>query len=426
MSKCILGFLFFIVFTMQPALAQKTKKPQLLVYGSEMVAFATALQGAKSSVPTVWVTESEQLLPELTTDRVSIENLLHLDGGIWMELVMEIGLSKIRNDSLATVIKQDINPQLAKNALDRILSRYNNLTIIKAQTVQSIKRNKKDWQVVLGNKQRFQVRSIVDASKDQSLMAFAGNENLVAKPGKILPIGEWSLEQSRTLLASGQSGDAVYGVSLSPLLFLEKDNFFHLLGVQQLLGEDVNTMPLKANIGQALGATAGYVTFFKTSTDKIDVRKLQTELLTYGARIVPYQDVLIDDPHLNAMQRIGLSGVLKGHVEGNLFYLEKERQVTFEEVEPIFNQLYSRSQLWFADNKGDFFTWKSFLSLIKFVGLKGDEIEKQIEREWSTKLKFEGQFDQEAFVNRYQFATILDRYASPYVKAVNQEGVFVR
>jgi len=424
------GFVFFAVFVLPLSLfAQKPpkpKKPEMLVYGSGALAFAAALQGAKSGVPTLWVTENEELIPELTGGgRLRIDNLPHLDGGIWLDLLMETGRSKAKNDSLAQAIKQDINPQLVKNALERMLAAHPLLTVLRSQPIHAINRQKKDWQVTLGNKQRFLVRAVLDAGKEQRLRALAGIENPAATSAGILPIGEISLEHSRTLVASGQSGDEVYGVSLTDLLAAERDNFFDLAGLQGFCGDERRNIPFKTAIGQALGATAAYVAFFKTTADKIDVRKLQTELLAYGAKIVPYRDIQTGDSHFNTVQRFGLSGMLQGRVEDGVFLLGKAERVAYKEIEPIFNRLYTRSQLWFADNQGEYFTWKDFLSLVKFVGMRG-EIEKQVERDWSTKLKFDGAFDLDAHVNRYQFAVILERYAPPYPTAVTREGGFVR
>jgi len=424
------GFVFFAVLVLPLLLfAQKPpkpKKPEMLVYGSGALAFAAALQGAKSGVPTLWVTGNKGLIPELTDGgRLRIDNFPYLDGGIWLDLLMETGRSKAKNDSLALAIKQDISPQLVKNALDRMLAAHPLLTVVGSQPIRAINRQKRDWQVTLGNKQRFHVRTVLDAGKEQHLRALAGIENPAPQSADVVPIGEISLGHSRTLVASGQSGNAVYGVSLTDLLAAERDNFFDLAGVLGLCGDDPHDIPFKAAIGQALGATAAYVAFFKTTADNIDVRKLQTELLTYGAKIVPYRDIQTTDIHFGALQKFGLSGMLQGHVEDRIFLLCKAERVAYKEIEPIFNQLYSRSQLWFADNRGEYFTWKDFLSLVKFVGMRG-EIEKQIERDWSTKLKFDGAFDPDAYVNRYQFAVILDRYAPPYPTAVTREGGFVR
>ncbi len=423
--KYLISTIFLLLFVIvQPCFGQKAKKPQVIVYGSDLLAFSVAVQSAKSSVPTIWLVEGEQLMPEFSSGQVQIENMPHLDGGIWMEILMEMALAKTPDDSLATVVKREMNPRLFQNAVEKVLRKLPQLTIMRGEDILSIKRRKRDWEVQVSSKHRYIVRCVVDASGKQELSNLVdiswGNNIEPMQPLRTL-----SLTQVRTLVAAGQIGDTLYGAQLGNILAGERDGFFNFRSLEELLHEDIKLSPFRTAVGQAVGATAAYLAFFKTSADKVDIRKLQTELMTYNARILPYQDVAVNDVHFYALQRFGLAGVLPNLHKDDDFRFQKDERVSFDEVEPIFDRLYSRSQLWFLDNKGDDFQWKDFLSLIKFVGLRGDEISKQIEKEWSAKLKFEGSFDEEAFVSRYQFAVIMDRYANPYVKAVNQQGDFI-
>ncbi|QBQ39973.1 hypothetical protein E2P86_01920 [Sphingobacterium psychroaquaticum] len=415
-------FVFLYLCYSAVAFGQKKLKPQVLVYGDDITAYAAALQSSLSNVPTLWILPGSKMVPELTTKPLSFDNLANLDGGIWMSLLMEMAISQTKSDSIAALVKKDINPQLAANALEKLLLKQTNLLVVKEQKIESMKRNKNTWTITCSNKQKYDVRGVVDATSDQLLHSFTGSAIMHAKPGRLLPVERLNAEQVRTLIASGQSGDQVYGLTFSNMIFLEKDNVLNLFAVQQLLDQEQATIPLKANIGQALGAIVAYTAFFKTAVSKVDVRKLQTELLTYGARIVPFQDIATDDPNFMSIQKIGLSNLFKGMKVDPGYYFVKEAPVRYEEVEPVFNKLFTRSQLWFLDNKGSEFYWKDYLSLLKFVGLRGDEIEKQIAKDWNSKLKFEGNFDVDKLVTRYQFATLLDRYASPYVQRVTQEG----
>lgn len=423
--KHILSNIFLLLLIVaQPCFGQKAKKPQLLVYGSDLLAFSAAVQSAKSSVPTIWLLPEGEIMSEFSEERVSMETLPRIDGGIWMEILMEMALSKSPNDSLAIAVKNDMSPRLFKNAIEKILRKLPNLTVIKGEQIISVKRRKRDWEVQLSSKHTYQIRSVVDASPDQGLAALAGiSWEPTVKP--ISGLTALSPEDVRTLLAVGAIDRTLYGVRLADVLLGEQDGFFNFRSVDALLQGDIDRSPFRAAIGQAVGATAAYLTFFKTSSDKIDVRKIQTELMGYGARILPFQDISIDDKYYGALQQFGLAGVLEGLHREEAFFFHKDKQVSFEEIEPIFDRLYTRSQLWFLDNKGDYFRWKDFLSLIKFVGLRGDNIDQQIEKEWSERLGFEGKFDAEALVNRYQFAVVLARYANPYIKAVNQQGVFI-
>lgn len=424
MKYIISNIILLLLIAVQPCLGQKAKKPQLMVYGSDFLAFSVAVQSAKSSVPTLWLVDGDQLMPEFFNGRTEIETTPHVDGGIWMDILMEMALAKSPDDSLANIVKRDMSPRLFQNAVEKVLSRLPELTVMRGEEILSIKRRKRDWEVQIGSKHRYNVRSVVDASQQQGLSTLAD----ISWEDNVEPMRTLStipLTQLRTSVAVGAIDQTLYSVLLEDILAGEKDGFFNFRGTREIMSDDIALTPLRAAIGQAVGATAAYLAFFRTASDKVDVRKLQTELMTYGARILPFQDIAISDRHFYALQRFGLASVLPNlHTEEG-FLFHKDERVGFKEIEPIFDRLYSRSQLWFLDNEGDYFRWKDLLSLIKFVGLRGDDIDQQIEKEWSGKLGFEGDFNREAFVSRYQFAVMLDRYANPYVRAVNQEGEFI-
>lgn len=419
-----LYILFLLLVAANTSVAQKKKNLQVLVYGSGILAFSAAVQSAQSSVPTVWVVDSEALVPQFSERAVEVENADGTDGGIWLDLLMDMALSKTRSDSLADVVKHDMSPRLFQNAMERIINKQQYLQIIRGRSIENLKKGKKNWQVTLNDKQKLDVMCLVDASDDQPLWALSG---LTGELQATAPLSakDLSLVQQRTLVASG-GADSIYAVQLKHLLAGQMENLFTLRGVQGIFGDRLEDAPLRSSVGQALGACAAYLAFFKQTADKIDVRKVQMELLTYGARILPYQDVKIEDNNFLAVQKTGLAGILQGENNGSQYRLGKDAKVRFDEIEPIFDQLYSRSQLWFLDNKGEFLRWKDFLSLIKFVGLRGDEVERQMEKDWSTKLKFDGAYDPEGLVQRYEFMVVLDRYATPFVKAVNQQGQFVQ
>ena len=423
--KLIISTIFLLVFiVIHSCFGQKSKKPLVMVYGSDLLAFSAAVQSAKSNVPTLWLVEGEQFMPEFANEQVQLETMPNIDGGIWMEILMEMAMAKSPSDSLAAVVKREMNPRLFQNATDKILRNLSHLTVVRGEDILSVKQRKRDWEVQVSSKNKYVVRCVVDASKGQTLSQL-GEVSWDDKPKQLQPLRALSLHQVRTLVAAGQIDNMLYGVAISNILDGEKAGFFNLRDFEEIRHAAMASSAFRAAIGQAVGATAAYLAFFKTSADRVDIRKLQTELMTYQARILPYRDIMIDDAHFYVLQRFGLAGVLTNLNKEKDFHFGKEERVSFEEVEPIFDRLYSRSQLWFLDHTGDYFRWKDFLSLIKFVGLRGDEINQQIEKEWSRKLGFEGSFDPEAFINRYQFAVILDRYANPYVKAVTQEGNFI-
>jgi len=407
-------------------LAQKKEKPRMLVYGSNITALSAAIQAAKSNVPTVMLMDTPILAEEITSNPLSIEGNQNLDGGLWMKILMDMAISKTRSDSLALVVKRDFNSRLAQNAIDKYLTELPNLTIIKNQSVTKIVKGRRDWQVTLSNRQKYDVISIVDATEEAKLFTLADIVIDSAESKGFTSAKDMTLAMSRTTLAVSELNNSAHVVFLKDLLSSEKDSFFYI-SASQKINNTPETIAFKAAYGQALGATAAYCAFFKTTTNKIDIRKLQSELLGFQTRVIPYQDIEINNDHFNAIQKCYLTGFFLGSEESGKYLLNKDQNIRFDEIKEVFNEIYTRSQLWFLDNyRDDELTWKDLIGLIKFVDFKGDEVERQIEKDWKKKLKFEGDYHADRKVTREQFAVITDLFSSAFAKAINLDGTFVK
>lgn len=406
-------------------LEAKEIKPTLLVYGDGIEAFAAALQAVRSNVPTVWVFNKQTYLEEITSRRLSVRSNASLLGGIWKDVLIETGQLKGKDDSLLVALQRDLNPQLLRNAVERILAKERNLTLIGAARITKMVDGKKDVTVTLSDKRKFKVRAMVDATTEGDTRKYVVSTDLFAKPGRILPITEIGVNKRRTLVSIGEYADVVYGYTWSDLFARRVSNIFYTSGLVQV-GLDDNSLPLRSNLGQALGAAAGYCSFFKTTADKVDMRKLQTELLTFDARLLPWLDASSSDVHFKSIQKIYLVSLLPADGEQKLLAFNGEASVDINSVKEVFNSLYSRSQLWFVDEKVGVFELKELLALIKQVSFRGDELDREVEKEWSRKLKFKGDYDPAHVVSRYEFAVLVDRYADPYVKAVDTDGKILR
>ena len=398
----------------------------MLVYGSNIAAFTAALQAAKSNVPTVWVVNNEEIVPEFKGNFIKISSNEHLDGGIWMSILMQMAISKESNDSLASVVKKDFNTRLAINAIEKMITEQMNLTVIRNQTIKEYNKGKRDWTVYLSNNQKIEVVSIVDATENSQLYSKYATTPKDNTPNDLVNAQDLSLALSRTSLAAAESNNQVKVLLLRDVIAFEKDNLFDL-GLLRKIGDGPESLAIKASFGQAIGATAAYTAFFKSNTSKIDIRKLQAELLTFKARIMPYQDITINDPHYSSIQKNYLTGFLLGKLEAGKYNFNKQELIKFDDIKPVFNDIYTRSQLWFLDNyRNDVMNWKELLGLIKFVSFKGEEVDKQVEKDWSTKRKFEGSFNPETKVNKTHFAVMADLYTESFAKSINIDGSFVK
>ncbi|SEF82408.1 FAD-dependent oxidoreductase [Sphingobacterium lactis] len=419
----------FLICLLLPVLAFSQKKkgsPKLLVYGSDVTAWSAAVQAAKSNVETVLVLDSPFLGKELTDDRLAIQHALALDGGQWMWLLMDMAGSKSRSDSVATITKRDFNPQLAKNALEKSVDAQANLTVIPNQQVIKADKGRRAWEITLSNRQRYSVLSVLDASVDGTIAKSAGIPVDSLSKGSLTAMKDVNLAISRTTVAVGELDQQPQLVFLRDLLQGEKENVLDI-GLMRSIAKSPENIGFRSAYGQALGATAAYLAFFKTTSKKIDIRKLQAELLAFNVRMTPYADVATDDRDFKALQKFFLTGVFLGREEQGQYVFDRKGYVKFSDIKDILNDIYTRSQLWFLDNyRDEEMTWKDVIGLIKFVSFKGDEVERQIEKDWSTKFKFEGTYKPEDKITREQFAIITDLFTTSFAKAINLDGTFVK
>jgi len=426
---CLLLALPFI------GLSQKSKRPQVLVYGYGADAYAAALQSSMSNLNTVWVVNGDKIMPELTSDFIAVTSATRLDAGVWANLLAKTLRHDKRSDSLSTIAKRRINPRIVQNVVDSTLKAYKNLTIIEQGQLRSVKKSGKDWQVELADRSRFKIRAVVDASEDAYLYRLAtGNTDSLNVRTSLSPdyfqTGAYD-GLSRTSVAVGDAGGRVFTLPLPALMPADDSNLFvtrRLPTVQRLLSDTADDIPLLMHVGQAVGAAAAYTAFFKTTTDKLDARNVQGELLQYGARLMPFVDVSIESPYFAATQRVGATGILLGRMatDGRL-YFDPDAMVTAGEIKPVLNQLFSRSQIWFVNYANvDTLTLADLFSYIKFVGQRGNELEGQVQKNWKRRFQLDGEYDEQQPISRKLFAVLLDAYCKPFDVKIGLDGTIQR
>lgn len=409
-------------------LSAKEVKPQLLVYGDNIQAFAAALQSARSGVPTLWVMPSGDCCSELLGDTSNIANDNRLIGGIWMNLLQEVGSNKEKKDSLFTLIQQGLRPQMLKDAILNIIANQENLTVRKNFKVTKLTNNRKNIDVVWNDKSKTKVLAVVDATYTMDLKLFlkeqpspVQHEVDTVYNGPIVLMRDNIL---RTIVATGISNQQICGISLRAILAKGVDNIFFTADMMD--DKSINSLPFQLVVGQAVGACAAYTSFFKTTADKVDVRKVQTELMSFDSRLIPFADISVEDPNFNALQRIFLVNILPWDHTVFPLQFNGTDSVSIASVRPVIQQLYSRAQLWFLDNETQFFKTKDLIELIKVVAFRGDELDEEIEKAWTKRFKLSGTFSPSRTLSRYEFAVLMDAYAESFAKRVNLQGVILR
>lgn len=417
------AILLWAIWSFPVVLLAKDAKPNLLVYGAGIEAFVAAVQAARSNVPTLWVVNDDPSFHQHTEKRISIQSNHNLDSGIWLELLTKAGGADKSSDSLAIAVKTDLNIRLLVNAMEAILSKERNLTVLKNTDVAVLERSRNNWRVTLQNKTRYQVRAIVDASIESRLSSLIDNKPTAST--KLRPIDQLSATQTRTVVAVGSHHQTTYAVCAGDILTQQTDNLFRTQPFSSLI-DDTEGIPLRAHISQAIAAAAAYCAFFKTDAKHVDLRKWQTELISFKARLFPWTNVSTDNPHYMSLQRAYLATVFGEDADSGKTDFTFDESVQVDSVRSVFNQYYSRSQLWFIDNTSTTFTLGDLLSFIKILAFRGNEIDAEIQKDWSKKLHFEGEYDLDRTLSRLEFAVLVDRYANPFSKTVSIDGTILR
>ena len=424
--------IFLIIAFSSSAFAQ-VKKSQVLVYGDNEIAWAAAVQSARSGVNTLWIRKEKKIGIHFSEDKdLTITVNDGLDAGLWAELLGKTRGSSTPNDSLSMMAKQNINAQVARNIVYGISDSLKNLNQIFNTEVRSIKKSGKQWRIQLSNNLSLKVSAIVDASEDASLLSLIKPSDLKTESkNQEIVINASQLYKNTTyrtsIMTFSINHDAIVIPTTVLLNSIVAENFFVVREYPWLTKEnnrDVNSLPFFIESGQAIGAAAAYCAFFKTTTDKIDIRTLQGELLAYHGQLIPFQDIKIDDPNFSSIQRIGATGLLKGINNSDSFEFSPDQRVSSKEIEPIILALYTRSQIWFNNKNIEEVTLTDLLSLIKFIALKGDELEADVKKGWKQRFHFSGDYTPDNHVSRRQMAVLVDYYLKPFNVTIDNTGKF--
>src|SRR5690606_32658280 len=397
----------FLLLSLPLFLSAKTPKPKILIYGSTLEAYVAAVQSAASGVPTLWVNPQGYSFQE---DRFRIQEALSttvLDGGVVYQFVDKKSLA------------QDFIPgvrQNGKREAYNVLSPDNLLlTSLSNEDVVKIVRGK-TWKVTLSNRKSYDFLSVLDASLSQDLLRKTSLGNLPALNST--PAKDLTLAASRATVLLGEKNKEIYTYPLTDL-FKQKNNFF-LLDARAREAETNKAFQIA--YGQTMGAIVSYCAFFKTTVDKIDLRTLQNELLTFRSRLLPAQDVSFKDQNFMSLQRMYLAGILPLHKKDEQLIFDGDDSVRVADIRPVINQFFTRAQLWFVDNNPEFMTVADALNLIKYTAFRGEELDVEVKRLWNMELTFKGDYNPSKFISRYEFAVLFDIYAAPFVKKVSQDG----
>jgi hypothetical protein len=184
-------------------------------------------------------------------------------------------------------------------------------------------------------------------------------------------------------------------------------------------------------LGQGAGTVAAYCAFYKTTTQHLNVRAIQGEILDFKGYLMPFSDLPLADPNFRAIQQVSVTGMLHGIPQVNgktaAILFKPDTTVSTAEVEPVIKEIYTRAFIWFNKTKpGEQFTLGNLLSFISEITLsEPPPLQAKVEKEWQATYKFKQPFDVNHPLTRREFAVLTNKYLNPFARTVDLSGKLI-
>lgn len=396
------GVLLLLLF--HTVASSQTLKSGVLVIGASPSGIAAAIQAAHSGVKTVLLDEGS------STSVVIKQQERENPSGVVKDL-----LSKIEDlQKYPVKSTQALSLEYVATILKGWTDTIKNLTVIRNSAVSGIKKSGKGWEVQ-SSKAVIKADIIVDATAGRKASAIAGLKD----PVRQLDSLSYLHQLYRTSVTIPYDVSVLPATTPAKFFLSSLKNFVYAWGMTP--GETAGF-----STGQAAGAIAAYCSFFNTTTDKLNIRLIQSELMTYRSRLIGFADIVPLDSNSLAIQQLALTGIIKGKVRNGQIYLLPDSSVSTEDIRLPVKEYYSRSQIWFLDNKSDKMTMEQLLSLIKFTAQRGSELDKEIEKGWKISFKLPGEFNSKRQITRREFAVLFNSYLRPFDVSVDINGQLKR
>lgn len=399
MKKYLL--LFFVLFLYHQLEAQ-TLRPDVFVVGNGNAAVAAAIQSAQSNVKTVLLLQSGGF------DIVPIGKDLH--SGVQATFIKKLKNFQKNSDSI-TEIKFD--KQTANIVLTQWTDSVKNLTVIKNVYWQKAGRSGNGWVFKLTDGKTVRPKVFIDIADQKLNSALKIDASVATSWSKFNyqnPIYKTSVAVGKQI---GAATNTIF--SMYQLLLPNQENLVYVNDASSML------------LGQAAGAIAAYAGFFNLKTSEANLKKIQGELITFKANVIPFSDVKQQDPNWKAIQLVGITGILKAEERSEGLFFEPEKLVTTEEIKQPMKDHYYKAQIWFDDYKNNVVTIGAALDMVCYVGNKAPEnTHKEVEKRWKTTYGFTSEFNVDRQISRRELVVLLQDYMSPFYVTLDKTGKILR
>jgi len=392
--------LFFLFIYLIPLFSQaQTIKTDVLVLGNSNAAFAAGIQASESGVNTIILTQSDGFkLSELNKlPQTGITKAFEKRARKSLKIADSIALPEITNQILNAVIKNWSDSS-------KLLDVTNNTTYFE------LKRSGSGWEAKLTKEKSIKAKVLIVADDIQKILpALKITSSNVAEAAKL----NYSENLYRTTI--GGINETTDFLSLYNLLIPNQENILYI-------------KPDNLEIGQAAGATAAYAAFFQTKTSLSNLKRIQGELLSYKLSLMPFEDVKIADSNWMAIQKIGITGILKADIKNEKVYFNPEKEVSYDEIKQPIKDYYYKAQIWFDDHQNIPINLENTISMVCYVGNKAvDATKAEIEKKWNKNYKFSSKYDLKKVLTRREFSVIINEYLKPFdMVNVDRTGRVIR
>ncbi len=400
--RILVFLLSFSLICFYPSFAQQIKT-DVLVYGNGPGAVAAAIQSARSGVKTILVFDKISWAGQ---NSLAIHPALSY--GIWAEFAKNYSIKTENKEQGPPFFK--IDGEKGEAILKSMIDTVKRLTLIQSVKINSIKASGKGWEFKLADGKKVISKILLDATREHLALQMLQ----VASPTGESISTQANNELFRTSVA------AIDTFKILPISALIPKKTEYVVALPKLLEDEI----VKVHAGQAAGAIAAFCAFFNTSTKKLDVRTIQSELLTFRSSLFPLADILPGDSSFIKIQHQAVSGIMnKGFIyQADGIYFQTKGTLSTEELKSPMKSFYSRSQIWFDDHRSEKLSIREGIDLLMYTATRGEELRREIERGWKTNLGLSSAYEASRPINRKEFAILLDTYLHPFSVKVNLEG----
>ena len=377
--------LFVFAMLLPGVIQAQTTRADVVILGNGDAAYSSALQVSRSGVSVVLLTQRPAVdLSDMKTNKPAEI----------AKIYEQVRQNEI--DFAAYNRKKSTAPKKKKGVREKVDS----IKLFKVMTdtvLADLKWVGNGWEAKLTKDISLKCKVLIIAEEDKKLLSKLSIVDLKSADLSALNYTENSY---RTTIA-GVTGTANF-LSLYHLLIPDQENLLYI-------GRG------SAEIGQAAGATAAYAAFFKTKTSLSNLKRIQGELLNYKLPLMPFNDVKIIDSNWLAIQKVGVTGILKAEIKGQKVLFNPDRAVTYEEIKQPIKDYYYKAQIWFDDHQDVPVNLENTISLVAYVGNKAvDATKAEIQKKWNTNYRFSSKYDLKKVLTRREFSVIINEYLKPF------------